>query len=54
MLQKISKNYDILAAGLSVLHNYYDSSTKLLFWSVCSWNFRSFSKIVLSVWIYLV
>jgi len=25
------KNFDILATGLSVLHNYFDSSTKLLF-----------------------
>jgi len=38
----------ILATGLSVLHNYFDSSTKLLFWSVSSSNFRSFSKTVFS------
>jgi len=31
-----AKNFDILAASLSVLHNYFDSSTKLLFWSVSS------------------
>jgi len=29
-----AKNFDILATGLSVLHNYFDSSTKLFFWSV--------------------
>jgi len=28
------KNFDILATSLSVLHNYFASSTKLLFWSV--------------------
>jgi len=32
MLQKI----DILAANLSVLHNYFDRSTRLLFLSVSS------------------
>jgi len=32
----LQKNYDILATNLSVLHNYFDSSTKLLFWSVSS------------------
>jgi len=26
-----AKNFDIPATGLSVLHNYFDSSTKLLF-----------------------
>jgi len=31
MLQKI-----ILATSLSVVYNYFDSSTKLLFWSVSS------------------
>jgi len=30
------KNFDTLATGLNVLHNYFDSSTKLLFWSVSS------------------
>jgi len=29
-------NFDILATSLSVLHNYFDSSTKLSFWSVSS------------------
>jgi len=42
-----AKNFDILATDLSVLHNYFDSSIKLLFWSVSIWNFRSFSKTVL-------
>jgi len=31
-----AKNFDILATSLSVLRNYFDSSTKLLFWSVSS------------------
>jgi len=29
-------NFDVLAASLSVLHNYFDRSTKLLFSSVSS------------------
>jgi len=33
MLQKI---FDILAISLSVIHNCFDSSTKLLFWFVSS------------------
>jgi len=33
----VAQNFDILATGLSVLHNYYfNNSTKLLFWSVSS------------------
>jgi len=33
----LQKNFDILAtSSLSVLHNYFDNSTKLLFWSVSS------------------
>jgi len=31
MNKKTAKNFDILATSLSVLHNYFDSSTKLLF-----------------------
>jgi len=31
-----AKNIDILATSLSVPHNYFDRSTKLLFWSVSS------------------
>jgi len=29
-----AKNCDILAISLSVLHNYFDNSIKLLFWSI--------------------
>jgi len=29
-----AKKCDIPATSLSVLHNYFDNSTKLLFWSV--------------------
>jgi len=32
----LQKNFDILATSLSVLYNYFDSSTKLFFWSVFS------------------
>jgi len=33
----LQKNFDILGISLSVLHNYFDSSsTKLFFWSVSS------------------
>jgi len=47
------KSFDILAtyssnSSLRVLHNYFDSST-ILFWSVSSWNFTSFSKTVYSM-----
>jgi len=28
------KNIDSLATSLSVLHNYFDNSTKLLFWPI--------------------
>jgi len=30
-MNDIAKNFDILATGLNVLRNYFDSSTKLLF-----------------------
>jgi len=30
-MNNAAKNFDILATSLSVLHNYLDSSTKLLF-----------------------
>jgi len=30
------KNFDILVIGLSILHNYFNSSTQLLFSSVSS------------------
>jgi len=44
-MSNAEKNFDILATSLSVLHNYFDNSTKLFFLSVFSKNFRSFSKI---------
>jgi len=31
IMNNVAKNFDILATDLSVLHNYFDSSTKLLF-----------------------
>jgi len=31
-----AKDFDILATSLSVLYHYFDSSTKLFFWSVSS------------------
>jgi len=30
-IMRAAKNFNILATGLSVLNNYFDSSTKLLF-----------------------
>jgi len=33
-MNNAAKNFDLLATNLSVLHNYFDSSTKLFFWSV--------------------
>jgi len=33
-MSNVAKNFDILATGLSVLHNYFDSSIKWLFWFV--------------------
>jgi len=35
-MSNAAKNFYISATGLSVLHNYFDSSIKLLFWSVSS------------------
>jgi len=35
IMSNAAKNFDILTS-LSVLHNYFDSSIKLLFWSVSS------------------
>jgi len=35
-MSNAAKNFDILATSLSVLHNYFDSSTKLFFWFVSS------------------
>jgi len=34
MLHKLSEH--ILTTNLSILHNYFDSSIKLLFWSISS------------------
>jgi len=31
IINNAAKNFDILTINLNVLHNYYDSSTKLLF-----------------------
>jgi len=31
IMNNSAKNFDILATSLSVLHNYFDSSTKLFF-----------------------
>jgi len=31
IMSNVANNFDILATNLSVLHNYFDSSTKLLF-----------------------
>jgi len=33
-MNNAAKNFDILATSLSILHNYFDSSTKLLFWFI--------------------
>jgi len=35
IISNATKNFDILAT-LSVLHNYFDNSTELLFWPVSS------------------
>jgi len=31
IMSNVAKNFDILATSLSILHNYFDSSTKLIF-----------------------
>jgi len=36
IMSSAAKNFNILATGLSVLHNYFDTSTKLLFLFVFS------------------
>jgi len=33
-MSNAAQNFDILATGLRILHNYFDSSIKLLFLSV--------------------
>jgi len=35
-MSNAAKGFDFLVTRLSVLHNYFDSSAKLLFWSVSS------------------
>jgi len=35
-MSNAANNFDILATSSSVLHNYFDSSIKLFFWSICS------------------
>jgi len=46
-ISNAANNFDILVTSLSVLYNYFDNSTKLLFSSVST--FKSFSKTILSV-----
>jgi len=33
-MSNAAKIFDILTTSLSILHNYFDSLTKLFFWSV--------------------
>jgi len=40
-MSNAAKNFDTLAANLSVLRNYFDKSTKLLFWSISSYIYLS-------------
>jgi len=35
-MSNAARNFDIPVISFSVLHNYFDNSTKLLFWSVFS------------------
>jgi len=35
-MSNATKNFDILGTSLRILHNYFDNSIKLLFWSVSS------------------
>jgi len=35
-MSNAAKNFYILTISLSVLYNYFDSSTKLLFWFISS------------------
>jgi len=46
IMDNTAKNFASLATSLSVLQNYFDRSTKLLFWTVSDKNFRSFSKTI--------
>jgi len=36
VISNATKNFDILATSLGFLHNHFNSSTKLFFWSVSS------------------
>jgi len=36
IMSNATKNFDNLTISLNVLHNYFDNSTKLLFWSISS------------------
>jgi len=47
MMDNAAKSFDILATSLSVLHNYFDSSTKL-FSDLYLAKFRYFSKTIFS------
>jgi len=50
IMSNTAKNFAILTTSLSVLHNYFDSSTKLLFSGLYpAKTLKSFSKIILSV-----
>jgi len=44
MMSSAAKNFDILATSLSILHNYFDSPTKIIFKSASSLIFRYFKK----------
>jgi len=44
MMSSAVKNFYILATSLSVLHNYFDSLTKIIFKSASSLIFRYFRK----------
>jgi len=35
-MSNAAKNFDILATSLKILHNYFDSSIRLFFWSISS------------------
>jgi len=35
-MSNVAKNFNILETSLSVLHNYFNRSMKLLFWSASS------------------
>jgi len=49
IISNVVKNFDVLAISLSILHNYFDGSNRIIFKSVSSRIFRYFNKIILSV-----